>query len=247
MDTAKILHKFRLNGRTISYFLIRSRQARNYRITYLDNATFRITVPRGQKNPDPEELLSSHRRWISNRLKNERKRQVPPPELKDGGTIPLLGVPWQLNKQTGSTRRPSWIYQPEDQTVCICARDSSGIVKALELWYKHMAGDFLAHRIPYWTTRMRVSPAGFRIKNQKTIWGSCSHRGSLNFNWRIMILSPGAADYLIIHELAHLKHLNHSPSFWNMVERFCPDYKAGRREIKDKNRWLLFGRQESRA
>ena len=245
--TETILYKYHLDGRTIRYFLKKSHRARNYRITYLDSATFRITVPHGRKNPDPEELLSRHHRWITNRLRDERTRRIPPQELKDGGKIPLLGAAWILNIQTGSTRRPSWIYHQEDQTVSISARDSSGILKALELWYKHMAGDFLAHRISYWTDPMRVSPAGVRIKNQKTIWGSCSHRGFLNFNWRIMVLSPGAADYLIIHELAHLKHLNHSPSFWNMVERFCPDYKAGRREIKGKNHWLLFGRQESSA
>jgi predicted metal-dependent hydrolase len=245
--TEKILRTYQLDGRTISYFVIRSRKAGNYRITYLDKATFRIAVPRGRSTPDPEDLLSRHRRWISNRLRDERKRRIPQLKLKDGGSIPLLGAAWTLKIQTAGALKPSWIYQPEDQTLCLSTRDPSEIPKILEFWYRHMAKDFLTHRLPYWTGRMKVSPAGFRIKNQRTIWGSCSHRSLLNFNWRIMILSPEAADYLIIHELAHLKHLNHSALFWRMVERFCPDYKTKRKEIKNKNHWLLFGRTENTA
>lgn len=244
MAPEKDLHSFQINNKTVYYYFEKSPQARKYRITHLHGNVFRITTPWRGRTPDPEELLHRHRRWISNRLSDRNNRAYPLPELKEGGKIPLLNAKWTLKIQTGGTRKATWMFYPEEQILCLSARYSSGIPKELEHWYKYMGEDYLARRISHWAGQMKVNPAGFRIKNQRTIWGSCSHRNNLNFNWRIMVLSPEAADYLIIHELAHLRHLNHSPRFWKMVEHFCPDFRNGRKELKEKNHWLLFGRQE---
>ena len=103
-----------------------------------------------------------------------------------------------------------------------------------------MARNFLRERIPYWAANLGVSPRDVKVKNQKTLWGSCSRQKNLNFNWRMMLLSPQAADYLIVHELSHLKHMDHSKIFWKMVERYCPDYKKNKRELRDKSHWLKF-------
>jgi hypothetical protein len=73
------------------------------------------------------------------------------------------------------------------------------------------------------------------IRDQKTRWGSCSKEGNLNFNYKIILLPEYLQDYIIIHELCHLKELNHSKEFWNLVERECPDYKKYRKELKNIN------------
>lgn len=84
-------------------------------------------------------------------------------------------------------------------------------------------------------------PKGFEynkitIKNQKTIWGSCSSKKNLNFNYRIIYLPDDLAKYLVVHEFCHLKHMNHSKNFWEQVEMFLPDYKILRRKLREFTR-----------
>ena len=107
-------------------------------------------------------------------------------------------------------------------------------------WYRTMALLFLEDRVPYWAEKINVSPKNIRAKNQHTLWGSCSKRSNLNFNWRILLLSNQAADYLIIHELSHLKEMNHSPKFWKLVHQYSPEYKMYKVELKHKNAWLKY-------
>ena len=90
----------------------------------------------------------------------------------------------------------------------------------------------LPQRVEYFSSIMGVSPSSISINRAKTRFGSCSSKGRINFSCRLMQYPDEAIDYVIIHELAHLKHLNHSKSFWQFVERFCPDYKARKRLLK---------------
>lgn len=80
---------------------------------------------------------------------------------------------------------------------------------------------------------MEVKHARITIRDQKTRWGSCSSRGNLNFNWRLVMAPPPIIDYVVIHELAHLIELSHSPRFWETVERYCPDHREHRRWLRE--------------
>jgi hypothetical protein len=93
-------------------------------------------------------------------------------------------------------------------------------------------------RVSHWSGVMGVSPKRVFLKNQRTLWGSCSTRGNLNFN-RVLAGVPGEVlDYVVIHELAHLKEMNHSRRFWAVVEAFCPEQKERRRWLR-RNAGLL--------
>jgi hypothetical protein len=96
---------------------------------------------------------------------------------------------------------------------------------------KQEAADFISGRLAYYSQFYGFVFKKFAVKKQKTRWGSCSRKGNLNFNYKIIKLPARLADYIIVHELCHLKEMNHSRRFWNLVERAVPDYRQRRREL----------------
>lgn len=109
-------------------------------------------------------------------------------------------------------------------------------VTLIENWMRVQAAETLNARVKHWAGLMGVTYNRVTVKDQKTLWGSCSDKSNLNFSWRVIKAPESVLDYLVIHELAHLKFLNHKTEFWQFVEQFCPDYKNRRRwlhEYKD--------------
>ena len=100
------------------------------------------------------------------------------------------------------------------------------------LKYKEKAYNLVESRIKYFSKIYKFKYNKINIKNQKTRWGSCSEKGNLNFNYKIALLPPLISDYLIVHELSHLKELNHSQRFWKLVEETIPNYRSIRGELK---------------
>ncbi|MBI4376787.1 MAG: M48 family metallopeptidase [Elusimicrobia bacterium] len=103
----------------------------------------------------------------------------------------------------------------------------------LESPLREKARSLFTERVDYWRRRMGVSVGRIRIKDQRTLWGSCSNSGNLNFNWRASLAPIEVVDYLVIHELSHLFEMNHSPRFWRRVESWCPDWRRHRRWLLD--------------
>lgn len=100
------------------------------------------------------------------------------------------------------------------------------------LKHKKSALDIVKTRLEYFNKFYGYKWGRVVIRNQKTRWGSCSKKGNLNFNYKIALLPPKTADYIIVHELCHLKEFNHSPSFWKLVAETIPDYKIIRHKLK---------------
>jgi hypothetical protein len=97
---------------------------------------------------------------------------------------------------------------------------------------KEAARRLVRERLAHWNAAYRFKVGGIAIRNQKTRWGSCSKKGNLNFNHKIVCLPSHLADYLIVHELCHIGEFNHSKKFWDLVAQAIPDYKKLRRELR---------------
>lgn len=90
-----------------------------------------------------------------------------------------------------------------------------------------------SERVQYYSTLMGVTYGRITIRNQKTRWGSCSAKGNLNFNYQLYYLPKELLDYVVVHELAHRRHMDHSAAFWEEIGRYCPDYKECRKMLKE--------------
>lgn len=104
---------------------------------------------------------------------------------------------------------------------------------ALERRYIDAAKEYFPKRVSYYQQYTGGTYHRISIRDQKTRWGSCSSKGTLSFNWRLMLAPPVILDYVVVHELCHLTYMDHSAAFWKKVEAVCPDYRAARKWLKD--------------
>lgn len=110
---------------------------------------------------------------------------------------------------------------------------------ALEKRYIEAAKEYFPKRVAFFQPMTGGVCRRITIRDQKTRWGSCSAKGTLSFNWRLMLAPPRVLDYVVVHELCHLTHMNHSPAFWQAVEQVCPDYHALRKWLKEHGQELV--------
>ncbi len=115
---------------------------------------------------------------------------------------------------------------------------NTAIKAAVICAYKRAAEEYIPQRVADIAPKMGLSPLRVRINSAKTHFASCSKKSSLNFSWYCMMASPEALDYIIVHELCHIRHFNHSAKFWAEVEKYCPDYKKYKLELKSLSREL---------
>lgn len=107
-------------------------------------------------------------------------------------------------------------------------------------WYKARASERLLVRTEYWAQRAGYAPTAVLVRDQRQRWGSCSPDGTLRFNWRIVMAAPALIDYVVVHELAHLRQRTHSAAFWIEVARLIPDYLLRRSRLKEVGPTLTF-------
>lgn len=128
-------------------------------------------------------------------------------------------------------QKADWIFKKIDYSKKLLVNSKQNSRQEYKK-YKDQAFKFVTERINYYNKFYCFGFNQVRIKNQKTRWGSCSGKSNLNFNYKIIFLPSDLADYLIVHELCHLKELNHSKDFWALVARIIPDYKEKRKKVK---------------
>jgi predicted metal-dependent hydrolase len=107
------------------------------------------------------------------------------------------------------------------------------LIHPVEAWYRDRARESICLLVADWAKRMNVRPSKISIRDQSTRWGSCSSRGSLSFNWRLVMAPPEVMEYVVIHELAHLVEPNHGTGFWSLLEGHCPRYLEHKRWLRE--------------
>ena len=234
---AESIRKLTVGDRAIEYHLMRSaRRRRTVEVTVDSRAEVRVAAPTRLPVRSIEEFLVRRSAWVLRHLDQQALRtKLLPSEYRTGSTVPFLGqrLFLLLREKAGAVGvRPLLgtleVSVPPDGN----AAQQSRVVGALERWYRGEAEAELRARVSRYASMMEVAPPSVLVRSQKHLWGSCSPRGVLRFNWKLIMAPPTVVDYVVVHELCHLRHPHHQKPFWDAVAGVLPDYRARRAELR---------------
>ena len=231
-----------LGGREVPYVLITSDRARRLRLIIRPSSGLEVVIPRGAGMAWIEQTLREKSRWILATLDRMAAHPVaPPPPLADGRILSYLGETMRLTIQTGA---PPGRYRAALTdgvlTLTVAATDDATVRGALDAWYRRQARTVFAARTAHCNQAYGFTYGRISVKDQKSRWGSCSRKSNLNFNWRLLLAPLPVLDYVVYHELAHLKEPNHAPAFWAILAAACPDFRLHRRWLKQHGHELRY-------
>ncbi len=209
-------------------------RARSYRLRLGDGGRAVLTVPEYGKPDEARAFLDRNRAWLEARLHRAPK----PRPFADGATIPLRNVE-HLILATGRVRGTVLPDELDGMKVLYVPGAPEHLGRRLADWLKEQAKQDLHDCVGVHAANLGVRPTAMSLRDQSSRWGSCSSRGRLNFNWRLVLAPPFVLDYVAAHEVAHMREMNHSPAFWAEVERTLPDYAKGRAWLKAHGRELM--------
>jgi hypothetical protein len=223
-----------LGGRVVPYVVKRSSVARQVRFEIKTGTGLAVILPRRCNVDAVDEMLESKARWILGRI----DRFVVPSgpagngRLRFGDAVPYLGQEVRIVSGQGDNSADS--VELVGQTLVVRPDlEVPDLESLLEHWYRSQAAVILEQKAREFAAASGVKYGRFSIRGQRTRWASCSHRGTLSFNWRLMLAPEHVVDYVVIHELAHLKEMNHTRRFWQLVAERCPSWRQDKKWLND--------------
>lgn len=222
--------KVNLNNQTIEYVLI-FKKKKNISIKIENSGEIKVLVPLGVDYNYIDDLIIRKANWILKSLDKMNK------ESSIYNKAILLGKYYNLiiNKS-----HEDKIFR-DNSNIIINSKDLNRkyINELLISWYKNMALDIVGKRVMDISNNIYIRPSKIIIKDQKSLWGSCNSRREIRLNWRLVLMPQFVMDYIIIHELCHIKQMNHSKEFWKLVESHCPNYKESKYWLKENGAMLM--------
>ncbi|WP_222428742.1 M48 family metallopeptidase [Denitratisoma sp. DHT3] len=215
-----------LCGRVVAYEL---RQGKRRRLAmHIDERGLRVGSPRAVPLAEIEEFIRSHGEWVIAKLDEFSSRRVLRQlAIRDGQRLPLLGGEVDVRVTSGANR-----FHWRDALLELAARDGGDLDELARRALKTRALAVFGERLAHYAERMGHAPPPLSLSSARGRWGSCSLVSGIRLNWRLIHLPLELVDYVVVHELAHLREMNHSPRFWAEVARGCPDWRALRAELK---------------
>jgi len=223
----------------LSYQLIRSRKRRKTISLHIkEDGKIVVYAPYRTPKWEIEKFFNEKESWIvEKRSKKERSIKEAEKAFISGEKFLFLGELVPLEIQDNNKEPPLKLSFGK------FVLDKNHIEEARDLfikWYKEEAKERIIGRIDYYSKRLQLFPKGVKITSAKYRWGSCSRDDRLSFSWRMIMASFSIIDYILIHELVHIKEKNHSKRFWNYLESVHPDYKKHRLWLKENGSSLWF-------
>ena len=184
-----------------------------------------VRCPKRTRNSDIEEFINQKQKWIEKKLfelSNQSKII-----LRAGETTPYLGDEYLIIATDGEEGFYSGAFH------ILKSEDEQYVYDALKQIYIQKAKELIPQRVHKYEEIMGLCASKIGITSAKTRWGSCSAKNSLNFTWKLIMADLDTIDYVVVHELAHIKEKNHSKNFWSLVGLYKPDYKDSKKKLRD--------------
>ena len=200
-------------------------------------------------------LLSNKAAWIDNKVNQQLAAKVTQNQLNENGQLWFQGTCYPLvvcygNKSSVTINENSIVInvrkratQYENSLGTLATPNTTSperIKKALSLWLKQQAEAYLVTRTHYYSQQMKLVPTSINIRQYKARWGSCNNLGQIQLNYLLMMAPNWVSDYVIVHELCHLTHLNHSKQFWLLVEQHYPNFRLAKQWLKEHQQQLVW-------
>ncbi len=227
-----------LEGRNVDYRLYRVPRRKRIHLVVAEDGRVHVRAPRRCSRRAAESVILQHRAWALEALERVREQARQRPRLTDGGELPWLGGGLRLRLHADASARVQrrgaelWVQAP--------SLEEDVVRELLVGWYRHQARGHFTDRLMTLAGEVGRWPQRVCIRDQRTRWGSCSCRGTISLNWRLMLAPKELADYVLVHELCHLRHLDHSRAFWDLVESIVPDWRERRARLRALQPVLAF-------
>jgi len=206
----------------IPYSVRRSERARRVRVSVDPEAGVEVVLPARAPRREAAAAMVELRPWVERRLRTLARARE---ELGlRPGVVPFLGGPLELEPEPGRSR-----VTRRGERLLVPAGDHR---PALERWFRRRAREEVAPRLERACAAAGTRHGALTIRGQRTRWASCSPRGDMSFNWRLLLAPEPVLDAVVWHEVCHLEVLDHSPRFWALLEGRCPDYRAHQRWLR---------------
>ena len=216
-----------IGSRQVPLRMVRHPRARRYLLRLSADGAARVTIPRGGNQIEARQFVERNLGWLAEQFQRQQARPSHPARWLLGSEIWLRGERVKIEfDEPGQIR-----FGSEVLSVANLAADMR---PEIEKYLRRLAATELPPRVMELATLHGVSVQRVSVRNQKSRWGSCSRRGTISLNWRLIQTPARVCDYIILHELAHRRHMNHSDQFWQEVERLCPDYREAELWLKEQ-------------
>lgn len=234
--------QLKLGSQLLDYTLLRSNR-RTIGFVISDSG-LRVTAPRWVLLRDIEQAIRDKQAWITAKLSLRQERAARLTELqmewRDGARLPYLGGALTLRLHAATRAAVLHDAHAGELAVHLPADAEEQALKDLvKAWLQRQARALFAERLPVYAGQLGVQYRAFTLTSARTQWGSCTAAGMIRLNWRLMHFGHAQIDYVIAHELAHLREMNHSPRFWALVESVLPDYATARRVLRERGPEML--------
>lgn len=228
--------RIQVDQHILDYRLLRSKRRS---IGFLiDDDGLRITAPRWVTVAEIESAIREKQRWILTKLSERRERSArrlqPHMQWCDGAVLPYLGNDLTLRILAAQSAGIAYDASARELTVCLPPDAGEQQLKdRVQGWLQAEAKRIFAERLPLYAEKLGVSYRSFALSSAATQWGSCTAEGKIRLNWRLIHFALPMIDYVVAHELSHLREMNHSPRFWATVQSVFPEFQAAKRVLRE--------------